>query len=651
MNQPNPNQPNPESAVRNFAGLSVAALESRRREDMHRLIVKHGGQAFVTPSMREVPLDDHREAIDFAYRIMTGDINIVIFLTGVGFRQFLSAVERSIDKQRLIDALSDITTVVRGPKPAAAMREVGLTPSLKVPEPNTWRELLRAIDQHLPIANQTVGVQEYGVTNRSLYAGLEARGARVVPLRIYRWELPEDTAPMESNIRSIVAGQRDVLLLTSAHQVVNLLSFSAKIGLEDQLRVALRKMIVASIGPTTSEMLQHLDLPVDLEPTHPKMGHLVQETAQRVHLLLNGRIARAQVIERTGRPPNDRQADWYDSPFMRACRREASSVTPVWLMRQAGRYMQEYRKVREKKSFLELCKDPALCAEVMVTAVERLGVDAAIIFSDLLPIIEPMGMRLEFAQGDGPVIHNPIRSSQDIDRVKELETMEELDFVMQTVHLTRQAIDSRIPVIGFAGAPFTLVSYMIEGGGSRNYLHTKSLMYRDSTAWHLLMHKVARSVSRYLNAQIAAGAQCVQLFDSWAGCLSVQDYQQFVFPHVKQIIDSIVPEVPVINFATGNPALLPQLRGDNRTVVGIDWRIPLDDAWSIVGHDRGVQGNMDPLGLMAEPETLKSMVSDVLDRAGGRAGHIFNLGHGILPQTDVDQAIALVDLVHQLSQR
>ncbi|HAC92863.1 MAG TPA: uroporphyrinogen decarboxylase [Planctomycetaceae bacterium] len=636
---------------RDFAGLAVAALESRRQEDMQRLITKFGGVPFVSPSMREVPLESHREAVDFAYRVITGEINIVVFLTGVGFKQFLSAVERSVDRQRLINALSDITTVARGPKPAAAMRDVGLRPTLLVPEPNTWRDLLREIDQHVSVVNQVVGVQEYGTTNSSLYAGLEARGAQVVPLKVYRYELPADLAPLQENIRAIVAGQRDVLLLTSAHQIVNLLQTSAQLGLEDALRVALRKMIVASIGPTTTEMLRHCELPVDLEPSHPKMGHLVQESAARAHSLLNARIARAQVIERTGRPPNDSQAAWYDGPMMRACRREASSVTPVWLMRQAGRYMAEYREVRAKKSFLELCRDPALCAEVMVTAVNRLKVDAAIIFSDLLPIIQPMGMDLEFAAGDGPVIHNPLRTTEDIDRVRELETMEELDFVMETVRLTRRAIAPEIPVIGFAGAPFTLVSYMIEGGGSRNYLHTKSLMYRDFGAWHTLMTKVSKSVVRYLNGQIAAGAQCVQLFDSWAGCLSVQDYQHYVYPYVKQIIDSIVADVPVINFATGNPALLPLLRGDQRTVVGIDWRVPLDDAWTTVGHDRAVQGNMDPLGLMAEPGVLKEMVSDVLRRAGGRAGHIFNLGHGILPQTDVNQAVALVDMVHEMSQK
>ena len=637
--------------VRNFSGLAVASLESRRKDEMHRMIASFGGRPFVSPSMREIPLEENREAINFAYRILTGEINIVIFLTGVGFGHFLSAIEKSIDKQRLLDALSDITTVVRGPKPAVAMRAVGLKPTITVPEPNTWRELLKTIDDNVQVVNQKVGVQEYGITNSSLLAGLEARGAEVIPLRVYRWELPEDIGPLEENIRAMVAGQRDILMFTSAHQVVNMLRQAAEMGLEDQLRIALRKMIVASIGPTTSEMLNHVDLPVDLEPSHPKMGHLVAESAARAHHLLAGRIARAQVIERTGHPPNNPQAAWYDGPFMRACRREASSVTPVWLMRQAGRYMAEYRAVREKMTFLELCKNPELCAEVMVTAVNKLNVDAAIIFSDLLPIIEPMGMQLEFAQGDGPVIHNPLREARDVDRVTELESMESLDFVMKTVEYTRQAMAPHIPVIGFAGSPFTLVSYMIEGGGSRNYLHTKKLMYSDSSAWHELMTKVARSVSRYLNSQIAYGAQCVQLFDSWAGCLSVQDYERFVYPYVKQIIDSIVPDVPVINFATGNPALLPMLRGDHRTVVGIDWRIPLDDAWNIVGHDRAVQGNMDPIGLMAEPGVMKEMISNVLRRAGGRAGHIFNLGHGILPQTDVNQAIALVDLVHELSQR
>ncbi|HBE69228.1 MAG TPA: uroporphyrinogen decarboxylase [Planctomycetaceae bacterium] len=639
------------SETPSFDGLAVAALESRKAEDMVRMITKFGGQPHVSPSMREVPIADNPAAVDFAYRVITGEINVVVLLTGVGFRQLLKAIERKVDTQRFLDALSDITTIVRGPKPLAALRELGITPTVKVPEPNTWRELLKTIDQEVPIANQKVGLQEYGKSNPSLIAGMEARGAEVVPLQVYAWDLPEDTGPLEANIHAIIAGQRDLLLFTSAHQVVNMLRLSAQLDLEDKLRAALSGVLVASIGPTTTEMLRSNDLPVDLEPEHPKMGHLVMECATRAGRLLAGRKARLKVVELLGQEPMDRNARWYDGPFMRACRQEASEVTPVWLMRQAGRYMAEYREVREKTGFLELCKNPQLCAEVMQTAVEKLGVDAAIIFSDLLPILEPMGMDLEFAKGDGPVIHNPIRTGADIDRVSELTSMESLQFVMDTVTYTRQAIDESIPIIGFAGSPFTLASYMIEGGGSRNYLHTKRLMYRDPSAWRVLMQKLSSTIALYLNHQIAAGAQCVQLFDSWAGCLSVQDYVKHVQPWVRLIIDSIVPGVPVINFATGNPSLLPQLRGDQRTVVGIDWRTPLDDAWETVGHDRAVQGNLDPLALMAEPETLKEMTMDVLQRAGGRAGHIFNLGHGILPQTPPENAVALVDMVHELSQR
>ncbi|MCC6507928.1 MAG: uroporphyrinogen-III synthase, partial [Pirellulaceae bacterium] len=459
-------------------GLRVASLESRRRDDMARMIERFGGQAFVSPSMREVPIEENRPAIEFAYRVITGEFNMVIFLTGVGLRHLITAIEKNVDKQRFIDALSDITTVVRGPKPAVAMKELGLTPTIKVPEPNTWRELLKTLDEQGGVTNMKIGLQEYGKPNSSLIAGLEARGAQVVSVRVYQWDLPEDTEPLAQNIRAMASGQRDVLLLTSAHQVANMLRMAADMGLEDELRQSLKNMIVASIGPTTSEMLVQNDLPVDLEPQHPKMGHLVQETAERAGSLLGGRAARQVAVRHSSFQPIDRTAAWYDGPFMRACRREASSVTPIWLMRQAGRYMAEYRAVREKVGFLDLCKNPALCAEVMVTAVDKLKVDAAIIFSDLLPILEPMGMDLEFAKGDGPVIHNPLREAKDVERVSELENMESLDFVMQTVTMTRAALPPEIPLIGFAGSPFTLASYMIEGGSSRNYHHTKMLMYR-----------------------------------------------------------------------------------------------------------------------------------------------------------------------------
>jgi uroporphyrinogen decarboxylase len=287
----------------------------------------------------------------------------------------------------------------------------------------------------------------------------------------------------------------------------------------------------------------------------------------------------------------------------------------------------------------------------MVTAVEKLGVDAAIIFSDLLPILEPMGFHLEFTQGDGPVIHNPIRSATEIDRVHPLTTIDSLEFVTETVRQTRAALPPHIPVIGFSGSPFTLASYMIEGGSSRNYVHTKSLMYNDPVAWKVLMEKLVDSIAMYLNSQIVAGAQVVQLFDSWAGCLSPNDYRIHILPHMHRLLESIVPNVPVINFATGNPMLVASLRGDARTVVGLDWRVPLDVGWDMAGSDRAVQGNLDPTVLFSNITTIREHVQYVLSQAAGRVGHIFNLGHGILPGTPVENVIALVDMVHEISDR
>jgi uroporphyrinogen decarboxylase len=336
---------------------------------------------------------------------------------------------------------------------------------------------------------------------------------------------------------------------------------------------------------------------------------------------------------------------------MRACRREAVERTPIWLMRQAGRYMQEYRTVRDKISFLDLCKDPALCAEVMVTAVERLDVDAAIIFSDLLPILEPMGLELEYQAGDGPVIHNPLRTAQDVERLGELDSMEPLAFVVDTVKLTRAGIAPQIPVIGFAGAPFTLASYAIEGGSSRSYLHTKSLMYGDEAAWEAIMSRLARAVARYLNAQIAAGAQAVQLFDSWVGCLGPDDYRRYVLPYTKAIIDALPRDVPVINFTTGNPALLPLVAEAGGQVIGLDWRVDLAAGWNQVGEDRAVQGNLDPAVLLADRATIERRAKKVLDAAAGRPGHIFNLGHGVMQQTPVDNVLYLIETVKELSRR
>jgi len=282
-----------------------------------------------------------------------------------------------------------------------------------------------------------------------------------------------------------------------------------------------------------------------------------------------------------------------------------------------------------------LCKTPSLAAEVTVTAAERLGVDAAIIFADILLIIEPMGLQLEFSKGEGPVIHNPVRAAADVDRLREVDDVGSLCFVFDAIRETRSALRPDLPLIGFAGAPFTLASYIVEAGASKNYVHTKSLMYNDSGAWHAMMSLIARGLIKYLNAQIAAGAQVVQLFDSWVGALSPDDYREYVLPHTRMVINGINSGTPVIHFGTGTSALLELMRQAGGDVIGLDWRVRLDEGWQRIGHDVAVMGNLDPVALFANQNQLRSQAKLILDQAAGRPGHIFNLGHGILPETPV----------------
>jgi uroporphyrinogen decarboxylase len=334
-----------------------------------------------------------------------------------------------------------------------------------------------------------------------------------------------------------------------------------------------------------------------------------------------------------------------DSIFLKACRKEKTERTPIWLMRQAGRFMPEYREIRERMSFLDLCKNSDLAAEVTVMAVEMLKVDAAIIFADILLPLEPMGVGLEYAKGDGPVIHRPVRAAQDVNNLQGVNAKVDLAYVMRSVKLARAGLPENIPLIGFAGAPFTLASYLIEGGSSRHFMHTKQFMYAQPQAWQKLMEFISDVTAQYLNAQIEAGVQTVQLFDSWVGCLGPDDYRKFVLPYSQRTINGITPGTPTVHFGTGNPTLLPLMSEAGGDVIGVDWRIELDKAWSQV-PDKAVQGNLDPIALMADPDYMKDRAHEILRKAQGRPGHIFNLGHGILPQISVDSVKRLVEVVH-----
>ncbi len=346
-------------------------------------------------------------------------------------------------------------------------------------------------------------------------------------------------------------------------------------------------------------------------------------------------------------PPPPTSPAPHDSPLMRAMRREPAPHTPIWLMRQAGRYLPEYRAVRRKLGFLELCKRPDLCAEIMLSTVARLGVDAAILFSDLLLILEPMGIAVEFTAGEGPRLPSPLREAAEVDRLRELESMGPLEFILEAVRQTRAGLPDGLPLLGFAGAPFTLAAYAVEGGSSRHFHRTKTLMYHDPGAWDALLGRLGRAVVRYLNAQVDAGVQAVQLFDSWAGCLGDDDYRRYVLPHTRRVIAGLTPGVPVIHFATGNPALLPALAEAGGDVIGVDWRSRLDDAWRQIGYQRAIQGNLDPAVLLTTPAEVRRRAKEVLAQAAGRPGHIFNLGHGVLPETPVENVLALVEAVHE----
>jgi len=333
--------------------------------------------------------------------------------------------------------------------------------------------------------------------------------------------------------------------------------------------------------------------------------------------------------------------------FLRACRREPVDATPVWFMRQAGRYMAEYRSLRERHSLLELCRTPELAMRITLQPVDAIDVDAAIIFSDLLLPFEPMGLAFDFVKGEGPRIEQPVRSDADIDRLRLFEPREGLGYVLDAIAMTRHELAGRVPLIGFAGAPFTLASYAIEGGPSRDFARTKALMYGQPEAWHRLCERLAKVVSGFVVAQVEAGAQAIQIFDSWVGALSAEDYREFALPHTAAVFAALRPTgVPTIHFGTGTSAILPELAEAGGDVIGVDWRLPLDVAWQQVGTGRAVQGNLDPTLLLGPRHRMLRAADDILQRAGGRAGHIFNLGHGILPATPVEHVQALARFVH-----
>jgi uroporphyrinogen decarboxylase len=338
--------------------------------------------------------------------------------------------------------------------------------------------------------------------------------------------------------------------------------------------------------------------------------------------------------------------------FLKACRREEVERTPVWFMRQAGRFLPEYRKIREKYDMLAIIRKPELSVQVSLLPLKYIPVDAVILFSDIMTPLEAAGISWDLKENVGPVIQNPIRSSRDVEGLHDIEPEEDLSYVLETIRLLRNELDGEFPLIGFSGAPFTLASYLIEGGSSRGFTKTKKLMYQEPTLWHSLMEKLSLIVERYLRAKIIHGVDAIQVFDSWVGCLSPEDYREYVQPYSRSVFKRLgETSVPSIHFGTGTTNLLELMKETGGDVIGIDWRIPLDLAWERIGFDVGIQGNLDPAILLGPPERIENRTNDILRRANGRPGHIFNLGHGILPDTPMDNVKRVVDFVHAYSNK
>ncbi len=463
----------------------------------------------------------------------------------------------------------------------------------------------------------------------------------------------------DSFINKLISNEICVLLLTEPKHIVSLFARATANGTYNQVLHSISQTVIGSASKNCTDLWKQHKLSVDFEPNTAGIKELLTEIARLACYLLD---KKQTAVHRGADTTYWKHVDmrWgldeeavqkrHKSPFLAACRREPTDYTPIWLLRQAGRYQRAYRELKSDLDFLEMCKKSELTAEITLMAVERLGVDAAILFADILPLLQPLGFDLEYIRGHGPVIHNPIRSGADVDRLEE-GVKESQHFVYETIRMVLPALPPNIPLIGFSGAPFTLAAYAIEGESTKEFRNLKIFMHSNPGAWHAFMEKLSRAIIGYLNEQISAGVQAIQLFDSWVGCLSPDDYKTFVLPHNRYIFSNLPPTIPKIHFGTGTSSLLELMKEAGGEVLGLDWRVDLSDAWHRLDYDVAVQGNLDPLILFTSPKEIRKQASTILGKAGDRPGHIFNLGHGILPGTPEENVTALVDIVHELGNK
>ncbi len=639
----------PDTVVSQLSGLHIASFESRQREEMNHLIKAYGGISHNAPALREIPISEHNEILAFYQKLLQNQIQAILFMTGVGTKLLLKILSNYYPLEEILEAFRSIAIIARGPKPTKVLYEHKIPITLSIPEPNTWHEILQTIDESekgFDVHGATIAIQEYGAPNWKLIQELQKRGAQIIRIPVYQWDLPLDLNPIQNVITDILNKKIHISLFTNAAQIHNTLKVAQQMNLLEPFKIALNDTIVSSVGPTCTQALNDQGIHVDIEPEHPKMGQLMKAIAEKASLLLVNKSNTSPIEIMTPSatlPPSDQL---WDSPFLKACRREKTEFTPIWLMRQAGRYMKSYRDIRSKVSFIQLCKNSDLAAEVTIKAQEELGVDAAIIFSDILVIVEPMGLNLEYSQEDGPVIQANIQTIEAVQKLPKFEVLEHLSFVYDAIRKTRQYLKPNIPLIGFSGAPFTIASYIIEGGSSKTFRLTKEFMYKNKTAWQALMEYISHCLSLHLKEQINAGAQALQIFDSWVGCLNQADYREYVLPFTQKLIRTLPHNTPIIHFGTNTSHFLKDLKEAGGHVIGLDFRVDLAQAWQSLGHDIAVQGNLDPVVLFADKATIKNKTEIILKSAHGHPGHIFNLGHGVLPHTPYENVKYLIDLVH-----
>lgn len=628
--------------------LNLISFEARLKLKVEKLLEGNSFTVQSAPLIKEVALELNDKILDFYHQLKNQEFDALILLTGVATRSFIKTLSQKFEREEILQTLAKQQIIVRGPKPEKVCQIFKLPILYKVPKPNTWREIVASLKTRHLISGKKIAILHYGKINEEFTQDLTNEGAKYESLLVYRWELPDDLEPVKSAIKKILAGKTNGLIFTSAQQVVHLFELVKQQNCELEFRRALLSTVVFSIGPICSERLIKYQVDVDCEVFPNTLDHLVEVIKEKAASLWLQK--QNKFIEK--------QAVWLNQPLTDPKKIEQNPLNlmlagkkpqriPIWLMRQAGRYMAEYQTIRQNTDFVSLCLNPELVAKATLSAIERLGLDAAIIFSDILIVARPMGFSLHYDEGVGPVIDNPLHGPKEFEKIKKENLIQELEPVAQAIQLTRKNLAPQIPLLGFSAAPFTLASYLIEGGSSKHFLKTKKFIHNQPKLWHDLMQFLTEALFDLLVMQIKKGCQLVQVFDSWCGVLDPQDFEKYCYPYLKNLVQKLSQNnIQTIVYGSFSQAQLKQIDVDNITL-SLSWQIDLEWAHQKLNKNLAFQGNLDPALLFCKPESFLPKVKNILTILKKRKNSIFNLGHGILPKTPLANVMELIDFVRK----